>query len=268
MLLRGPKKRPIYDKEEADEKGIKYKYWKDYPHEEKSWILTDDDKVVQVIAIHYPKRKPHIDKYKIYRTTIGNIISRSVKAFSYDAFVNKRNMFSNPKAPYKNYLTAKERLYAELMALGASTVVAAQIVWPRRARISIKINRLIRSEVFVKYLGDCVMKNYDKVLEDAGITKSELLQAVNSIATSKVALEDPKYAEISLKALINLLALYGITPEKETKQQGIATIRAVKETHITKSLLSQLQAEKGSKELAEHNDDDDYEVKSIEEYSA
>lgn len=248
MLLQGFKKRPIYDREEADKLGIKYKRWQDMPHDKGDWVLTDDDKVVQVFLVSHRKRyEPTNRKFDWYKTAIG-AFNFQCKIFSYANFKRKGNTFNGGKR--KNYLTTKEKFMAEMILNGMNPLEATKAIWPNWKRISEKYNYVVQSEVFLKYMQERVMKNHEEVLKKAGIEPDDLLRTIKRIANSDKALDNPKYAEVALKALTGLLALHGIVPEHE-KPKVVTAIQAVKETHFSKSLLNELEGEKEGKQLME-----------------
>ncbi len=223
----GPLDHEIYTKEEADELGMVYTYWKEA--KEGDWGLTDDKYVAEVLRVNeYAGNQKHMNKYirmpfgyvlynPRYPTKQFRVTGRSTP----HTYSGKSEMEVRSKqAPMKNLAVT----YAQTM----NKDLAIELAFPgginENARGRYK--RMMRTEVF----GKMVREELQKLLSEHGMTEAytlDLLAEAIDMAKNK------KDVTNMLKAVDNLQTMHGMNEKnkiKTTQQLESSTTRRLLDT--------------------------------------
>jgi hypothetical protein len=243
MLIVGKKKRRIFTKEEADKRGIRYVHWTSEPNKG-DWVITDDDYVLQVLGVYFANSENKNPQW-FRRTCLGSWANRT-KEFSYKLRKNNTRVFGKDR---DTRVTFRQKIIAELLISGMPLVDALKCIYPTAKHLVYKAKILNKHDRFINYLGNRVMERNKEFIEAAGLTDEFVGKKFKKLLNIDIE-KNPHQARLLLDALQTVCALKGVIPENEPKR--VEALEATyKETHITKTLLTELESEKEVKQIEE-----------------
>ena len=206
----------LYDNEEEFRKHHKKaqlrENWRDA--EEGEWALGDDGQVFTILRRAVMFSNQYNKKTDYIRTLLGT-------AFVVD---NAKLQGEPPKDIYtftrhKNskYITAREKLFAKMVAMGRDATDAYLTVYKTKNRRY----ALTRSEILLrqKRIRTLINKEVEELMDDLGITKTYLLENAKSVVDKADVRDGDK-----LRALETLMKISGLL-STEKKTDSVALIQ-------------------------------------------
>jgi hypothetical protein len=173
--MKPPTEFEVYTKEEADERGIRYVYWKDA--EIGDMVLTDDDWVGLCLNVH---RYPYGDGKRL-RTVFGqDFISQRLEAGPRIESGDFRGRYKVPRgARYLTTARVRQALIAYTLVMIRQHGRLSKYQWRVLASIAQNngwekpkwFRRLLRNEHVVKY----VAERFAEILSEQGLPMEKLL---------------------------------------------------------------------------------------------
>lgn len=209
----GVKEYTIYTREEAEEAGIEYVYWKDCK-EEGVYCLTDDNYVAYLI-----KRKVYglkTDKRRnIYmRFPFGYVMYKEGNEKIKLNVEGRKSRYTMSGKKYMEVQAGQDRLknLATTYAMTGSKDAAIDLAFPDGVSKSTRgrYRRMMKTEVFRKM----VKEELQRLLMDSGLTESYTMDLLRDTIDMAVAKNDVTNL---LKAVRNLEELHGMLDRNVTK---------------------------------------------------
>ena len=219
MLIHGKKQRVIYTAEEADEKKIPYKNWREWEEipqdQEEKWISSDDDYVFEIIKVYYPKKG-----YPMIAIPGGRFIYTSSKR----PFYFKKEYY---RKPIKDKYSKQEHYYVLLRIAGTHPLEAVKMAYPNNKE-SGKLAVLLEKRERIKKAIIAGIRNEKTPLNEA---LDEIIEAKNFTEDEK---KDPRIIKerlnaIKLKSELNEYFGVKTKKKKESEEKDSRNVTLTKE---------------------------------------
>ena len=172
----------VYTPSEAEQKGIVYKYWRDVSIEKGDYVITDDEFVVEVLAVSKRRNKKGEWVQLIVRTPIQTAYADAkfknkltTKEVSSSVFMNGDRFRSESKRG----LTSQQKEFAILVASGIDPYMACKRAYNVQSGKNTKqmLSRLLSNDKIQEMIVGLMQKS----LVEVGINESFLAEKLKDI---------------------------------------------------------------------------------------
>jgi hypothetical protein len=204
--------------------------------EEDDWVLTDDEQVCQVLykGSMQPNRMDRRIPY--IRTLFGTFLQTPAVEIRGDIVDNIWSFSNRKKSEIHNKRTEPtrgEQMFAWYVARGLPPNDAYIKAFPtnKKPYATLMGQKLMKTE----RVQGAIRQEIEGLLDNAGVSKTELIKSANEIAGSADS------DATRLRAIEYLLGLFGVSPKQEKKSESITLFQG-----FTKEQIAEIEASGGA----------------------
>lgn len=182
--------------------------------EEGEWALSDDGQVFTVLKRSIMHSNQYNQKTVYVRTLLGTSFATDNSKLEGQP---PKDIYTFTRHKNSKYITAREKLFAKMVAMGRDSTDAYLTVYKTNNRRY----ALTRSKVLLrqKRIRTLINKEVEQLMDDLGITKTYLLENAKSVVDKNDARDGDK-----LRALETLMKISGLL-STDKKTDSVALIQ-------------------------------------------